>query len=111
MSRFIPRGVAVAGLGRRFVAAVIDAAPLALVIAAASLTLTLSSAPSATLVLVVTIGSCALIAAYGVYQWWAYATREAGLGARIMGLRLVGMGDGRPIGWWRCFSANWCSLR
>ena len=103
MSRFIPRGVAVAGLGRRFVAAVIDAAPLALVIAAASITLAVSSAPSATLVLVVTIGSCALIAAYGVYQWWAYATREAGIGARIMGLRLVGMGDGRPIGWWRCF--------
>ena len=33
VSRFIPRGVAVAGLGRRFLAALIDAVPPALVAA------------------------------------------------------------------------------
>ncbi len=101
MSRFIPRGVVVAGLGRRFLAAVIDAAPPALVTVAASIIFSTQTAPSATLVLVTMVAAFVLVAAYGLYQWWAYATREVGLGARVMGLRLVGMGDGRPIGWWR----------
>ncbi|MEO7588492.1 MAG: RDD family protein [Arachnia sp.] len=103
MSRFIPRGVAVAGLGRRFLAALIDAVPPALVAAGAGAVLALQDTPSATVVLVTTIAVVVLDGAYGLYQWWAYGTRGAGLGARIMGLRLVGMGDGQPVGWWRFF--------
>ena len=101
MSRFIPRGVAVAGLGRRLVAALIDAAPVALLGAAASIIVGSQEEPSSTLVLGAMIAAFVLIAIFGLYQWWAYGTREAGLGARIMGLRLVGMRDGRAIGWWR----------
>ncbi len=103
MSRFIPRGVAVAGLGRRLLAAIIDAAPLVLVGGGVPALLAVQSEPSATLVMVSIIAGSVVAAAYGLYQWWAYGTRGAGLGARIMGVRLVGMGDGRSIGWWRVF--------
>ena len=103
MSRFIPRGVSVAGLGRRFIAAAIDAAPAALLVVAASLIMGAQQQPSATVVLVTSIAASVLIGGYVLYQWWAYGTRGAGLGARAMGLRLVGIDDGQPIGWWRWF--------
>ncbi|RMB61983.1 hypothetical protein EAX62_05180 [Tessaracoccus antarcticus] len=103
VSRFIPRGVAVAGLGRRVLAAVIDAAPPVLVGAGAAAVMALQGTPSPAVVLVTSIAVVVLTGAYGLYQWWAYGTRGAGLGARVMGVRLVGMGDGQPIGWWRFF--------
>lgn len=103
MSRFIPRGVAVAGLGRRLAAAVIDAAPAVVVGIGASVLLGAQEQPSATVVMVTIIAASVLIGAYSLYQWWAYGTRGAGIGAKAMGLRLVGIDDGQPIGWWRCF--------
>ncbi|MDO5736357.1 MAG: RDD family protein, partial [Propionibacteriaceae bacterium] len=103
MSRFIPRGVAVAGLGRRFLAALIDAAPIALLLGAVSVLMQFQQQPSPTLMLVTTVAVSVLIGAYGLLQWWAYGTRGAGLGAKVPGLRLVGIGDGQPIGWWRWF--------
>lgn len=101
MSRFIPRGVAVAGIGKRFVAALIDAVVPALIGVGVSLLMQFSTSP--TVMLVGSIASIVLLGAYALVQWWAYGSRGAGLGARVMGLRLVGMSDGNPIGWWRFF--------
>ncbi|SHJ41168.1 Uncharacterized membrane protein YckC, RDD family [Tessaracoccus bendigoensis DSM 12906] len=101
MSRLIPRGVAVAGLGRRFFAAVIDIAPIGLIYALLFFGLRMTVSPAIQLVIV--IGASVLGAGYCLYQWWAYATRGAGLGARATGLRLVSLKDGEPVGWWRFF--------
>lgn len=101
MSRFIPRGVAVAGLGKRVVAAIIDALPVA-AIAGAWLCVHLF-VRATTVSFVGGIIALVLIAGYGLYQWWAYGSRAAGLGARAMGLQLVGINSGQPIGWWRFF--------
>ena len=101
MSRLIPRGAVVAGLGKRFLASVIDALPLVLIYGLVFAALMLDRSP--TTMLVASIVGVVPAAGYGLYQWWAYASRGAGLGARIRGLRLVGMTDGEPIGWWRFF--------
>src|SRR5690554_2482744 len=58
---------------------------------------------SPTVMLVASIAGAVLAGGYALFQWWAYGSRGAGIGARAMGLRLVGMGDGDPIGWWRFF--------
>lgn len=34
-------------------------------------------------------------------QWWLYATRKAGLGYKLFRLELVGLTDGKAIGWGR----------
>ena len=94
--------MAVGDLGRRFVAALIDAAPLALVGMVATLMLSGQERISTVSVIILII-SAALVAAFIVYQWWAYGTQGAGVGARLVGLRLVGTGDGHPIGWRRWF--------
>lgn len=96
MNRVIPRGAVVADLGRRVVAAVIDAVPL-LIIGGLAWLLSPLAAVAANIV------GALLGAGFLGYQWWAYATRGAGLGARVMGLRVVSVEDGQPIGWWRCF--------
>lgn len=101
MSRLIPRGAVVAGLGKRFLAALVDALPITVISGVAVLVLGLTTSPAIRLVAI--IGACVLGAGYALYQWWAYATRGAGIGARVTGLRLVSMRDGEPIGWWRFF--------
>ena len=101
MSRFIPRGVAVAGLGKRVVAALVDLLPVAIVVLA--WLVVLNFAESTTANFVGGIVAVVLLAAYGLYQWWAYGSRGAGFGAHVMGLRLVGINSGEPIGWWRFF--------
>lgn len=99
MSRMIPRGHEVAGLGRRFLAYLIDVAPVAIFSGLLALALNLWGTP--TVVLVASITATVLTLGYGLYQWWSYSTRGAGLGARATGLELVGLTDGKPIGWWR----------
>ncbi len=101
MSRLIPRGAVVAGLGKRFLAAVIDALPLLLIVGLRWLVLRGSGQP--TVLLVTGIAAAVLSLAYALYQWWGYASRGAGLGAQVTGLRLVSIRDGEPIGWWRVF--------
>lgn len=101
MNRRVPRGVVVAGLGKRFAAAILDALPLTLLAGLQALVLTLTQDPAVRLV--VFIGAGVLSAGYGLYQWWAYASRGAGLGARLMGLRVLSLKDGEPVGWWRFF--------
>ncbi|MCG6568257.1 RDD family protein [Tessaracoccus sp. ZS01] len=101
MSRLIPRGAVVAGLGKRFLAAVIDALPFLAIGALGAFAGRSASEP--TVALVIVIGAGVLSLAFALYQWWAYAVRGAGLGAQAMGLRLVSLKDGEPIGWWRVF--------
>lgn len=101
MSRIIPRGAVVAGLGQRFLAFVIDVAPLVLLSGLGALGMSLASGP--TVMLVISIAMVVLSLGYALFQWWGYATRGAGLGAQIMGLRLVSLQSGEPIGWWRVF--------
>lgn len=101
MSRLIPRGAVVAGLGKRVLAAVIDALPFLLIGGLSWLATRLSDQP--TVVLVTSIAAGVLSLAFALYQWWAYASRGAGLGAQLTGLRLVSIKDGQPIGWWRVF--------
>ncbi|WP_297742652.1 RDD family protein, partial [uncultured Tessaracoccus sp.] len=98
----IPRGHEVAGLDRRFLAYLLDVAPVAVLSGLLTLALQLWGDNPA-VVLVASITFVVLTLAYGLYQWWAYATSGAGLGARAMKLELVGMADGKPIGWWRVF--------
>jgi len=80
---------------------VIDLLPVALAYAAMLLVLNATSSPA--IMLVATIGTAVVIAAFALYQWWAYATRGAGIGAWFTGLRLVSLKDGEPVGWWRFF--------
>lgn len=101
MSRLVPRGVVVAGLGRRFLAAVIDALPVVLLAAIALFTMRSTESPAISLVAVIV--TAVALAAYSLYQWWAYATRGAGIGARVAGVQLVSLQDGQPVGWWRFF--------
>ncbi|MFD0867132.1 RDD family protein, partial [Tessaracoccus lubricantis] len=104
MSRLIPRGAVVAGLGKRFLAAVIDMLPFLVIGGLSTLAGRLSSEP--TVVLVTGTAAAVLSLAYALYQWWAYAVRGAGIGAQAMGLRLVSLKDGEPIGWWCVFLRN-----
>ena len=104
MSRIsaMPSGVSVAGLGRRFVAALIDALPIGAISGGSSLIVTLAR-PSATNMIVLSIVGVVLSLAWSLYLWWVYATRGAGPGARAMGIQVLGLTDGRPVGWGRYF--------
>ena len=43
-------------------------------------------------------------------QWWLYATRKAGLGYKLFRLELVGLTDGKAIGWGRmCWGMRLCN--
>ncbi|WP_233558333.1 RDD family protein [Tessaracoccus sp. OH4464_COT-324] len=97
----IPKGHEVAGLGRRFAAYVLDLAPVLVLELVLFGVLQVWASPA--VLLVVGIVSVMLSLAYGLYQWWAYATTGAGLGARLVGVELVGLVDGKPLGWWRVF--------
>lgn len=101
VSRFIPRGVAVASLGKRVLAALLDALPV--VILVMSWMLVLNFADSVTANFVSGIVALMVLAAYMLYQWWAYGSRGQGFGANVMGIQLVGINSGQPIGWWRYF--------
>lgn len=94
-----PSGVRVASLTRRAIAALVDgAAPYVLgCIAAVVLTQRVSTVAAAMVVGVTGL----LVVAWWLFVWWSYATRGVGPGYRLMGLRLLGVDDGRPVGWTR----------
>src|SRR4051794_4738732 len=97
----LPPGVEPGPLGRRFVAALIDVVPPALLSTVAGIVYT--STGGSTVGLVVYIVCLVLVIAWALVIWWMFATRAAGPGMRLMGLQLVGLADGRPIGWGRFF--------
>ncbi len=98
----MPSGVSVAGLGQRAVAAIINGLPPTVVLIAYNL-LAGQLAGSMALLIVTSIIATVLTGAWAVYVWWGYATRGAGPGAQVMGIHVLGLADGRPVGWGRYF--------
>ena len=104
MSRIsvMPSGVTVAGLGQRIVAAIVDAVPVVLINLVTTL-ITMYGNPSSTTMIVVSIVAGLLTLGWALYLWWGYATRGQGPGAKLMRIQVLGLKDGRPIGWGRYF--------
>ena len=101
MARNMPKGVHVAPLFPRFVGWLIDASVPAVL--GALLWMLTPRVESASALLVVTISVVLLQLGWGLLLWWGYGTRGAGVGFSVVRLQLVGINDGRPIGWWRYF--------
>lgn len=101
MASNMPKGVQVAPLFARLVGWLIDASVPALL---GSLLWALGPRiESDSVTLVVTLGIGLLQLGWGLLLWWGYGTRGQGVGFAVMRLQLVGIHDGRPIGWWRYF--------
>lgn len=88
----LPPGVAVGPLGRRLVAHLID-----LAVPAAVAGIVFATGVDRTAIGV----GAVVVLAWAVVVWWMFATRAAGPGMRLVRLQLVGLSDGRPIGWGR----------
>jgi uncharacterized RDD family membrane protein YckC len=87
-------------LGKRFVALLIDS----VVPAAVSLVIgVVAVGSSLTVQLVITLAGSVILLAWAILVWWMFAVKAAGPGMRVMKLQLVGLRDGRPIGWGRFF--------
>ena len=96
----LPAGVEAGPLGKRFLAQLIDASVptvVGLVAAAINARLEAGSATAVT----TTVLAWVLGLAWFVLVWWMVATRAATPGMRAMKLQLVGLRNGRPIGWGR----------
>lgn len=100
MAGNMPSGVEVAGLLRRLLGWVIDILPPVLL---GGLSYWLVPQLSATTALVTSLLLVLLQLAWALLVWWMYATRGAGPGFKVAGLQLVGLADGKPIGWGRYF--------
>ncbi|CAI9401627.1 RDD family protein [Aestuariimicrobium sp. T2.26MG-19.2B] len=98
MAANMPAGVQVASLGRRLVAHVIDSLVPAVLVA--GFVLLRPHLDSATLLVASLLFGIAGLGWFLVL-WWSYGTRATGPGFAATGLRLVGLQDGRPIGWGR----------
>jgi len=94
----LPPGVEVGGLGKRFLAHVIDKLIPALLGLAV---IYLAPRFADDVGRIIQIAAAALTVGWGLFVWWGFAVRAAGPGMRLMNLQLVGFYDGRPIGWMR----------
>lgn len=95
----LPPGVQAGELGPRFVAALIDwFAPVLVVGVLNGIASTLD--PGAGRIVLSLLGSF-LGLAWFIVVWWMFAIKAAGPGMRVMKLQLVGLSDGRPVGWLR----------
>ncbi len=108
MSESSSGGVKIADLGRRFLGAFLDLLIPAVIVGVMRWVVfdpNVSFADQSLEVwqLIVLILLTVVLLAWTTFQWWAYGTRKAGFGYRIVGLELVGIEDGKPIGWWRMF--------
>ncbi|HJE50878.1 MAG TPA: RDD family protein [Tessaracoccus flavescens] len=96
MTRVIPRGAVVAGLGRRVGAGIVDALPLLALFGIVVLLLNIVQTSAGAVI--VTLVGVALAVAFCIYQLWGYGQRGAGIGGIATGVRVVGLRDGEPIG-------------
>ena len=94
----LPPGVEVGGLGKRFLAYLIDRLVPALFIAAA---IYIGPRVGGVEGFLIQIAAVVLTLAWALFVWWGFAVRAAGPGMRLMRIQLVGFYDGRPIGWAR----------
>jgi uncharacterized RDD family membrane protein YckC len=94
----LPPGVEVGGLGKRFLAHLIDRLVPALLIAAG---IYLGPLVGGVEGFLIQVAAAVLTLAWALFVWWGFAVRAAGPGMRLMRLQLVGFYDGRPIGWMR----------
>ena len=94
----LPPGVEVGGLGKRFLAHLIDRLVPALLIAAG---IYLGPLVGGVEGFLIQVAAAMLTLAWALFVWWGFAVRAAGPGMRLMRLQLVGFYDGRPIGWMR----------
>lgn len=88
----LPAGVHAGPLGRRLLAHLVD-----WVVPAAALGVWLAIGRGRTEA-VVALG---VVGVWGLVVWAMFAVRAAGPGMRLTGLQLVGLADGRPLGWLR----------
>jgi len=96
----LPPGVEAGPVGRRLLAHVVD---LLVPVAIGTVMIASLSLPNrSSVAILVGLGSL-IMAAWIVLVWSMFATRAAGPGMRLMRLQLVGLKDGRPIGWGRFF--------
>lgn len=91
----LPEGVYLAPLGRRLAAFAIDALLPYVLVLIAAVTVITDGPGWLTMILY------AVPALWVLLLWWMVATRAAGPGMRLLGLQVVGLHDGRPIGFAR----------
>jgi uncharacterized RDD family membrane protein YckC len=84
-------------LGTRFVAYLIDSVVVSLL---ATLPIVLIWYTNLSPTIIAAVASV-LMLAWALLVWWMFAVRGAGPGMRVMHLQLVGLANGRPIGWGR----------
>jgi uncharacterized RDD family membrane protein YckC len=95
----LPAGVEAGPLGKRFLAYLIDlVVPAAIVLVSLALIRRSSDLTVAATIYYVGLTLCLV---WFVIVWWLLATRAAGPGMQLMKLQLVGLRNGRPIGWGR----------
>lgn len=95
----LPIGVEAGPLGKRLAAHLIDLLVPAVVIGVSSLAAPPDPAGRA----VVWAVAAVLVVLWALLVWRMFAVRAAGPGMRAMKLQLVGLRDGRPVGWARFF--------
>ncbi len=93
----LPPGVAPGPLGTRFVAYLIDSV-IVILIGVLPVVLIWYTNLSPTVIAAV---ASVLMLAWALLVWWMFAVGGAGPGMRLMRLQLVGLANGRPIGWGR----------
>lgn len=91
----LPDGVFLAPMGRRVVAYLIDVGMPYVFVLGGSLNLATGGPGWLSVILYL------LPIVWGLLVWAQYALAAAGPGMRVMGLQLVGLSDGRPLGWRR----------
>ncbi|OYN88550.1 RDD family protein [Parenemella sanctibonifatiensis] len=97
----LPAGVELGPLGSRLLAAIVDGLPAAIL--SAAYWGIMSAVDDSNVVMVASIGLAILLLAWAVLVWWSIAVRSASPGMRLMRLQIVGLKDGRAIGWGRAF--------
>ena len=103
----LPPGVEVGGLGKRFLAHLIDRLVPALLIAAG---IYLGPRVGGVEGFLIQVAAVVLTLAWALFVWWGFAVRAAGPGMRLMRLQLVGFYDGLRLAGCGFFSEHWCWL-